>query len=586
MLLLALSLFALAVGPGLAQLSRNRPRLLETIDGFVVATITGIVALHVVPHALAELGARAAVPLVIGLLLPSWLERRRSRPSSRWKIELLLVIGLALHALVDGMALNTHEGHRHSGHVEHDGLLALAVSLHRVPEGLAVWWIVAPKRGPRTGVLALLFVGAASCAGFLLSESLVDRIPQGMLVGFEVLVAGSLLHVIAHHELTSSSTTEHAHEDHSPHVHEGGALASGIGALVGGVFLFTITRQHPVTYRVARVLGFGTTLETLALASAPFLLLSLVVSSVLHTFGAPVYQSLMLPARSRIGAAVREWIAGTLLPICSCGVLSFYRDVSRTIGRPRSETLALLVSAPEMELASVLLSATLIDPWFSLVRPLALSVVGVVAGVALGSPSSTDIPSTLTRTARRVALREGIRFALGETVEHTGPWIVFGLFVAALVEPFVDPGAIRSVPLPLLVTVLAIVGAFVPTCASGVTPLLAVLIHKGISPGALLAFLIMAAAGNARVLRLLARVHSRAFAVRYASLLMVFALAFGSLGSVVWSRGLDTPLHGAASAGGGTAGWVSLGLLVLLFAAAVLRRGPRRLLLELVAVHA
>lgn len=521
MLLLASSLLAIALGPGLAHLSKDRPRLLEGLDGFVVATITGIVALHVVPHALAELGARAVVPLALGFWLPSWLER--SRRSRFVAIDVLLVLGLSLHALIDGVALDTHEGHVHGGHDVHGGeVLAIAVSLHRIPEGLAIWWIVAPKRGARAGVLALVVAGAASCAGYFLSEPLAERVPSALFVGFEVLVAGSLLHVVAHHELTPHHGDER--------VHEGTAPASGFGALAGAAFLFAITREHPVTYRVARELGFGTTLETLALASAPALLLSLAASFVLHPLRARVLRRLA-PDR-----------------------------------RPRSGT----------ELGAVLLTAALIDPWFSLARLAASIVAGAIAGAWLGAPIQA-------RPDRCGTLRDGLRFAFGETVERTGPWILFGLFVAALVEPFVDPTAIQSIPPPLLVAGFALAGLFVPMGAAGATPLLAVLLHKGVGPGALLAFSVMAAAGDVRVLRRLARVRSRAFAARYASLLLALALASGAVGSALWRHGLEPPLHGAARAGGGALGWIALGILGLLFAAAVLRRGPRPLLQALVS---
>lgn len=590
MFLLALSLAALSVGPWLAHVSKNRPRILEGLDGFVVVTITGIVAVHVIPHALADLGAWTIAALACGLVLPTWLERSRVGSAGRFSVEPLLVLGLAIHALLDGTALNTHDGHAHAGHGGHAGtggsLLAIAVSLHRIPEGLAIWWIVVPKRGTRWGIVALTVVGAASCLGFLLSEELVELIPEAALVGMEALVAGSLLHVIAHHELSRKGSEPHSHDATRPHVHEGDALGSGLGALVGVSFLFVVTRQHPITYRVARELGFGTTLETLALASAPVLLAALVVSALLHaafTGGREKLFAMRAGDRSRVLGALRGVVSGALLPICSCGVLSFYRRASGRLRTPSPTTLALLASAPEMEIASGLLTAVLIDPVFAVVRPLGMGIVGFVVGGVLGRQAPHAVDEAPTLDHARFDLKRGLRFALGETVEHTGPWIVFGLFVASLAEPFLDPLTIRAVPLAIMVPLLALFGMLVPMCASGVTPLLAVLVHKGLGPGAVLAFLVMAAAGNLRVLRLVLNLHGTALAARYGALLFALALSVGALGSFVWPTGLETPLHDVTAGSDSALRWLCLAALAVLLTAAVLRRGPRPLLQELVA---
>lgn len=580
-MLLFLSLLALVSGPALVHVARRHRRLLDVVDGFVVVTIVGIVALHLVPSALIELGAPALVPLVVGMVLPSWLERRRRKHGRVSSLDVLLIAGLAIHALIDGMALNTHEGHAHGEHGEHavhgSTMLALAVSLHRIPEGVAIWWLVAPKHGFRIGSLALCVVGAASALGFLLSESLVERVPAAAFVGFEILVAGSLLHVVAHHELGGDHDEPHVHGSVAGHLHEGHAFASGLGGLVAAGLLVATTREHPIAHRVARELGFGTTLETLALACAPLLVLSLFLSYALHAFGERLPDTAVPSspaARSRIRAATRGVLRGALLPICSCEVLGFYRSASRSIRSARSEALALLASAPEMEVASVLLSAVLIGPWFAVARPLAVSIIGIAVGAGLGSESSVPSPTKHSSAAA---------FAFGETVDHTGPWIVFGLFVAALAEPFLDPVVAAGAPSEVLVAAFALAGAFVPMCASGVTPLLAVLAHKHVDHGALLAFVIMAAAGNVRVLRSLGRLHSPAFAMRYAIVTIAGAIACGAVASAVLPQGDGESLHRAATAGGSPLGWLSLGLLLALFVLAMVRRGPRELLLRLVA---
>lgn len=573
MLVLFLSLSALSVGAIVTHLARHRPHLLAGLDGFVVATIVGIVTIHVVPHSMAELGGVTVVPLVFGLLLPSWAEGMKARAPRDGLLAAVVVIGLSVHALLDGTALNMHEGHAHGSH---DRILATAVALHRVPEGLAVWWLVFPRRGPRWAAAALVAIGGASIAGYFLSEALVDCLPERALIALEALVAGSLLHVVAHHEL-SAPGSHAAHRHGAAHLHEARGLSSGIGALIGCAFLLLVTRDHPIVQRASTELGFGETVRALSMSMAPALLLALFASCVLHSLNLAGVRHLGAPrAVGRFGSAARGVLLGMFLPVCSCGVRPLYR---RRAGRePDAETTALLVSAPEMELASVLLTATLISPVFAVSRIALMLVIGVLGGGLLGG-AITRASGGSTGGTR--SIQRGIRFALGETVDHTGPWIVFGVVVASLVEPFVERGSFDSVPVAALVLGFAIVGSLLPMCAAGITPLLAVLVHKGLPPGAALSFVAAAAATNIRTLTLLRERHGARAAIRHLAttltLVVVGGLAVHGLGLV----DLDTPLHAVATGSESALARVCLLVLGLTMAVALLRRGPRALLLEL-----
>ena len=53
--------------------------------------------------------------------------------------------GLALHGMLDGVALANAHGHA----------TPLAVVLHRLPEGLTLWWLLRPTYGPRWTAAAI-----------------------------------------------------------------------------------------------------------------------------------------------------------------------------------------------------------------------------------------------------------------------------------------------------------------------------------------------------------------------------------------------------------------------------------------------
>jgi zinc transporter ZupT len=201
---LVLSLIGLAAGPLVAWVARDRPTAFAWVLGLLLLATVGVAVAHVLPHAVRELGVWAVLPLALGLLLPTWIERARAS-NALW-ITLVLVVGLAVHAVIDGTALNTHEGHHHAREASGDAL-ALAISLHRVPEGIVVFLLISPRYGTRWAYLALSLVGVASVAGFYLSEALIDRLPGSGPAALETFIVGSLLHVLAHQDLPDKASS-------------------------------------------------------------------------------------------------------------------------------------------------------------------------------------------------------------------------------------------------------------------------------------------------------------------------------------------------------------------------------------------
>src|SRR5690606_12706958 len=75
-----------------------------------------------------------------------------------------------------------------------------------------------------------------------------------------------------------------------------------------------------------------------------------------------------------------------------------------------------------------------------------------------------------------------------------------GLVLAAVVEAAIAPAAASALGAPVDVLVSALVAVPVHVCAPGAAPLAAVMIHKGFTVGAALAFLVVGPAGNLAVL--------------------------------------------------------------------------------------
>ena len=121
----------------------------------------------------------------------------------------------------------------------------------------------------------------------------------------------------------------------------------------------------------------------------------------------------------------------------------------------------------------------------------------------------------------------GIKTGLGTLVDHTGPWILVGLVVAALVGPLVKDSWLAGSDPYLQVVLFAMLGIPVYVCASGATPMVAVLLVGGVSPGAALAFLLTGPATNVVTFGVITDLHGRKAAVFFCVMMASFAVAIG-----------------------------------------------------------
>jgi ABC-type nickel/cobalt efflux system permease component RcnA len=120
-------------------------------------------------------------------------------------------------------------------------------------------------------------------------------------------------------------------------------------------------------------------------------------------------------------------------------------------------------------------------------------------------------------------------------------------------------------------------------CASGATPLAAVLIHSGVSPGAGLAFLLTGPATNVTTFALLSKYHGRRFAIIFAAAMAALAVLMGFAVNALFDPTTLPSLFETKSAEWTLLQNLSLAILTGVFILSLLRRGPRNLINEIVA---
>ena len=203
---LILSILVLTAGPLLQYLAHRVPHLLKSVNVVVSVAVGLLILLHILPDVIADGGMLAVACAAAGLAVPAMVERRLHRlaTGAHTAALLLAVAGITLHGFIDGIAIAALAG------VEPLESLPLAVLLHRIPAGMAAWFLVSSNHGKPMAAVALGVVDIATGAGFLAGDLPLGEASGPMVTSFRALVAGSLLHVLLHRT--------HGHE----HVHDHG----------------------------------------------------------------------------------------------------------------------------------------------------------------------------------------------------------------------------------------------------------------------------------------------------------------------------------------------------------------------------
>lgn len=573
MTLFLISLAALAAGPALVPALTRVRWAARGLDAFILVSIGGLVFVHILPHSIEEAGLPALAALLVGLVLPFVAERigDPERGAGSGMAAVLGLMALAVHALLDGMALAAPAAGADNGE-----LLAATVLLHRMPGSMAIWWMVRPRYGTRGAVVALGVIALATALSFFGSAAWPQLFEGRWWYVLQALLVGALVHVVVHQSTGPAALDPHARWQ--PASALGGLAAVSVLALIPHLGLHT-HHSTPGAF------------TSLALASAPPLLAAYLVATVLHAVR-PRRLVDWAARGGRLSRVVRGTVLGVPLNICSCAVTPMFRFMTRR-GVPPGAAIAFLVAAPEVSVASVLISMRLLGVQLGLIRLGLALVLGLLVGLLLGlslsrSPGhGVELPMQDPDATGDLAgrLRQGLTTGFVELSDHTLPWLLVGLGIAALVEPLLDPGDLDVLSPTLQVPVLAALGMPVYVCATGSTPLMAVLVATGLSPGAAIAFLVTGQITNPATLGALSTLHGRAAAVKFAAGTAAIALAGGWLTNMVMGTSLQIPYAPASRGAMATVETVSLSVLAALVLASLMRQGVAGFVAQVLSLH-
>jgi hypothetical protein len=222
---LFLSTLALIVGPLIYTLGRKNRVARQILDGFIFITIAGLVTINIIPEALSAGGDVALVFLALGIAFPVVLERifHSAFHAAHGLVLILAALGLAIHSVLDGIALLPAEGKE----------LAWAVILHRLPVGMAIWWSLRPNLGLPVAIGAFITIFVATGLSFIFGAPVVELASASSVAWLQAFISGSLIHVVAF-------GVSHDHGAHVEPVAQFQDWGYRMGILLGLFLVFTL----------------------------------------------------------------------------------------------------------------------------------------------------------------------------------------------------------------------------------------------------------------------------------------------------------------------------------------------------------
>lgn len=295
-----------------------------------------------------------------------------------------------------------------------------------------------------------------------------------------------------------------------------------------------------------------TNFVTLFVESAPWLLLGFTLAGVIKAL---VPEDLLARQLGQPGlqSTVKAALLGAPLPLCSCGVIPAAVGLRRS-GASKSATTAFLISTPETGVDSVSISYALLGPFMAIIRPIAAVCSAIVAGVVVGRDTDRQDAEPLTEAAEDTCcvdvatnsdpnlslgdkLLAAWRFTFVDLVQDISRWLLIGLGCAALIRTLVPQEFLLQWGDGFLAfVVMAAIGVPMYICATASTPIAAGLLFSGVSPGAVLVFMLVGPATNIATVALVKRELGRRALYAYLGSVVGVGFAFGYLTNALAAR--------------------------------------------------
>jgi uncharacterized membrane protein YraQ (UPF0718 family)/copper chaperone CopZ len=281
---------------------------------------------------------------------------------------------------------------------------------------------------------------------------------------------------------------------------------------------------------------------------SPFLLFGFLIAGILYVFIKPELVERHLGGKGT-AQVVKASVLGVPLPLCSCGVIPVAASLRRH-GAGKGATTSFLISTPQTGVDSIMVTLSLLGPVFAIFRPFFAFISGIFGGTLVNAldgddmtgnsnphPVCTDCDSDGGH--RSAGVRGVLKYGFHTLPRDINRALIIGIILAGLIGALIPDDYFASILGGGIVAMLVMMAVGIPiyVCATASVPIAAVLIAKGISPGAALVFLMTGPATNAATIMTISKVMGKRTAAIYLGAVAVSAIAGGLLLDAIYQAG-------------------------------------------------
>ncbi|MGB0371294.1 MAG: permease [Opitutales bacterium] len=258
------------------------------------------------------------------------------------------------------------------------------------------------------------------------------------------------------------------------------------------------------------------------LEMGPYLLIGFLIAGMLHAW-LDKERVMRFLGKSGHMQTIRAVLLGIPIPVCSCGVIPISATL-REKGAGPGATSGFMLTTPQTGIDSIYATWGILGAPIAILRVCAALVSGIAAGFAaqkISGPSAEKEKDTEREASQSCCgggcasetpkfskrLRDGITFALW-TLPRDVFWpIVIGVFIAAAAQVWLPTDMWSELNLPVWAGYLFVMAISLPVyvCSTGAIPIAWALSLAGMSPGAVLIFLVAGPASNAGTFSMLVK---------------------------------------------------------------------------------
>ncbi len=306
------------------------------------------------------------------------------------------------------------------------------------------------------------------------------------------------------------------------------------------------------------LLELGVNIWSVYLDTAIWLLVGLVAAGLVKVY-IPEDAMQKWLGGSGLSAVGRAALFGAPLPLCSCGVLPAAIGLHRA-GASKEATVAFLISTPETSVDSVAVTYALMGPVMAIYRPVSALLSAIATGAAVAmvkddvrvsttdeelshccsneheEPSccsdhkSAGCAAPVSQQKENNKFSTAIRYAGADLLDDLSKWMAFGIIFAGIMMTLIPEGWLAQWGQGLTaMLVMLLVGIPMYICAVASTPVAAGLLVAGVSPGAVLVFLLVGPATNIAGLMLVKKELGLKVTLIYLTGISVVSLIMGML---------------------------------------------------------